>query len=301
DIEEFDKGFEYWCRANTLKHGDIHFDVASHRDFVARTIKTFSGDFFDGKQSWASDSTTPIFIFGMPRSGTTLIEQILASHSAVFGGGELQFFVQAEHELPTILEVESTYPGCLDGIHPQTARNIGEVYIRRIKKLAESHTRPFRITDKNPYNFLHLGLISLLFPNAGFVHCKRHPLDTCLSIYSNNFTTGNYFAYDLRDLGLYYSEYRRLMKHWRNVLPVNMFELSYEELIGNKEKIVRKLLAYCDLDWDPKCLEFYRNDRPVFTASNWQVRQPIYSTSCGRWQNYDRFLSPLKELLAGLI
>jgi hypothetical protein len=237
----------------------------------------------------------------MPRSGTTLVEQILASHPAVFGGGELQFFVQAKQKLPIILETDLPYPECLNEVHYETARNIGQVYIKKIENLGQSFGRHTQITDKNPYNFLHLGLISLLFPKAKFVHCKRHPLDTCLSIYSYNFTTENYYAYDLKELGLYYREYVRLMDHWRKVLPLDMFEVSYKELIRNQKETSQQLLEYCGLPWEPACLEFYEYDRPVLTASNWQVRQPIYSTSYGRWKNYDRFLSPLKELLAELI
>lgn len=301
DLEEFDKGFEYWSRANSLKRSSIDFDLETHRNYITRTIETFSDEFIGERQSWASDSTVPIFIFGMPRSGTTLVEQILASHPVVFGGGELQFFVQAEEKLPTILETDLTYPECLREMHYKTARNMGKVYIKKTKKLDGLTRNHSRITDKNPYNFLHLGLISLLFPKARFVHCKRHPLDTCLSIYSYNFTTGNHFAYDLKELGLYYREYLKLMDHWKKVVPVNMFEVSYEDLVQCQKKTSKQLLEYCGLSWEPACLEFYKHERPVFTASDWQVRQPIYGTSCGRWKNYDRFLSPLKELLVGLI
>jgi len=140
-----------------------------------------------------------------------------------------------------------------------------------------------------------------LFPKASFIHCQRHPLDTCISIYFQNFSTGNHFAYDLSELGQYYREYLKLMNHWRKVLPVNIFELKYEDIVQQQEEVSRKLIEFCGLEWDSACLDFHKKDRPVFTASNWQVRQPIYTTSCGRWQNYEQFLDPLKELLADFI
>jgi tetratricopeptide (TPR) repeat protein len=297
----FDKAFEHYRIANKLKRSKVTFDVQSHTDYVSRIIKTFSNDFFAQRQSWGSDSDLPIFIFGMPRSGTTLVEQIIASHPHVFGGGELQFFIQTEQKLSYILETDANYPECADSIHPETARNIGEVYVKKARKLKGFSEHHSRITDKNPFNFLHLGLMSLAFPKARFVHCQRHPLDTCLSVYFHKFTTGNDFAYDLKDVGSYYREYQRLMDHWRKVLPVSILELQYEDLVQHQEKISRDLVAFCGLEWDARCLDFHKDKRPVFTGSIWQVRQPIYGTSCDRWENYDKFLDPLKEVLKNMI
>jgi hypothetical protein len=243
----------------------------------------------------------PIFIFGMHRSGTTLVEQILASYPNVYGKGELQFFNQLDQNLPSILKVDELYPECSNFIDDQAAYDIAELYIKKLRETVGLPKDYTRITDKNPFNFHYLGLISLLFPKARFIHCQRHPLDTCISIYFHNFATGNQFAYDLSDLGRYYREYLRLMAHWRKVLPIKIFELKYENIVQQQEEVSRQLVKFCGLEWDPACLDFYKNGRPVFTASSWQVRRPIYKTSCDRWQHYDQFLGPLKKLLADFV
>lgn len=154
------------------------------------------------------------------------------------------------------------------------------------------------VTDKMPGNFLFLGLLYLLFPKARFIHCQRHPLDNCLSIYFQNFARPHHYAYDLTEIGLAYREHRRLMAHWHDVLPIRIFEVKYEELVFRQEEVLRQLIAYCGLEWDSKCLDFYKSDRHIFTSSNWQVRQPMYTSSCGRWKNYAKFLGPLRELLS---
>ncbi len=300
-LEMFKESFEYYRFGNKLRRGQFEFNIDSNVDYVSRIIETFSADFIEHRKSWGSDSEMPIFIFGMPRSGTTLAEQILASHPNVYGRGELQFFNQMDQNLPSILKVNERYPECLNFIDDQTAYTIAELYIKKTREIVGLSKDYTLITDKNPFNFYQLGLISLLFPKASFIHCQRHPLDTCISIYFHNFATGNQFAYDLSELGQYYREYLRLMNHWRKVLPIRIFELKYEDIVQQQEEVSRKLVKFCGLEWDPACLDFYKNDRPVFTASSWQVRQPIYTTSCGRWQNYDQFLDPLKELLADFI
>jgi tetratricopeptide (TPR) repeat protein len=297
----FERGFEYFRLGNALKRGKVDFNMDAHKEFISRMVETFSYDFVSERQSWGCDSEAPVFVFGMPRSGTTLVEQIIASHPNAFGAGELQFFVQAENKLPAMLELGENYPECVNWIHRGIAKDIGELYVKQLKKLSGLSVKHSRITDKNPFNFLHLGLISLLLPKARFIHCKRHPLDTCLSIYFHLFTTYNYFAYDLAELGAYYREYRRLMNHWSNVLPQKILELEYEELVRSQEMVSRRLIEYCGLEWDPACLRYYDNDRPVLTATNWQVRQPIYNSSCDRWQNYDQFLNALKDLVADFI
>jgi len=301
NLKMFTESFEYYRLGNMLKREQVRFNIDSLVDILSRTKETFSADFIECRKSWGSNSEMPIFIFGMPRSGTTLVEQIIASHPNVYGGGELQFFNRMDQKLASIFKVNERYPECLNFLDDQTAYDVAELYIKEIRKLAGPSKDYTRITDKNPYNFLHLGLISLLFPKTSFIHCQRHPLDTCISIYFQNFSTGNHFAYDLSELGQYYREYLKLMNHWRKVLPVNIFELKYEDIVQQQEEVSRKLIEFCGLEWDSACLDFHKKDRPVFTASNWQVRQPIYTTSCGRWQNYEQFLDPLKELLADFI
>ena len=301
NLEMFKESFEYYRFGNMLKRARVEFNIDSHVDYLSRIKKTFSADFIEHRKSWGSNSEMPIFIFGMPRSGTTLVEQILASHPDVYGGGELQFFTQMDQNLHSILKVNEHYPECLNFIDDQTAYTIAELYIKKTRKIVGVSKDYTRITDKNPFNFNHLGLISLLFPKASFIHCRRHPLDTCISIYFQNFSTGNHFAYNLSELGQYYREYLKLMNHWRKVLPIRIFELRYEDIVQQQEEVSRQLVEFCGMEWDSACLDFYKKDRPVFTASNWQVRQPIYTTSCGRRQNYEQFLDPLKELLADFI
>jgi len=301
NLEMFKKSFEYYSFGNMLKRAQVEFNIGSHVDYLSRIKETFSADFIEHRKSWGSDSEMPIFIFGMPRSGTTLVEQIIASHPNVYGGGELQFFTQVDQKLPSILKVNERYPECLNFIDDQTAYDIAELYIKETRKLVGLSKDYTRITDKNPFNFYHLGLISLFFPKASFIHCQRYPLDTCISIYFHNFSAGNHFAYDLSELGQYYREYLKLMNHWRKVLSISIFELKYEDIVQQQEEVSRKLIEFCGLEWDSACRDFYKKDRPVYTASNWQVRQPIYTTSCGRWQNYDQFIDSLKELLADFI
>ena len=297
----FGKGFEFFRRANTLKRTNISFNGNSHETFITQTIDVFTKEFMGNRQSWGYKSPLPVFILGMPRSGTTLVEQIIASHPVVFGGGELQFFVQAQDKLPAVFELPEKYPECVHLLNTDMARQVGKLYLKQVKNLKGVSHQHTRITDKNPFNFLYLGLISLLFSNAAVIHCTRHPLDVCLSNYFHLYTQGNHFAYDLQELGNYYLQYHRIMKHWRSVLPINVLEVSYEDLIDSQESMTRKLIAHCGLDWDPVCLGFHADNRPVFTASNWQVRQPIYQSYLHRWQNYDPYIEPLKTILADII
>lgn len=178
---------------------------------------------------------------------------------------------------------------------------IAQLYLTQLSALEGVSQHHKRITDKNPFNFLYLGLISLLFPKATLIHCTRHPLDVCLSNYFHLFTQGNHFAYDLEELGSYYLQYDRLMAHWHSILPIDILEVKYEDLVGSQESMTRAVIAHCGLEWDPACLDFYADTRSVFTASNWQVRQPIYKSSLERWRNYDACIGPLKQKLASLV
>jgi tetratricopeptide (TPR) repeat protein len=220
----------------------------------------------------ANDSQQPIFIVGMPRSGTSLAEQILASHASVWGAGEVAFWDRAD---------------------PNDGR-LAEHYLERIRVGAGDAGR---ITDKMPANFLYLGLIHAAFPRARIIHMRRHPLDTCLSVYFQSFFNVSPYANDLNDLAHYYGQYLRIMQHWRSVLPGSvLLEVPYEELVQDTETWVRRMLDFVELPWDARCLEFHRNERAVITASRWQVRQKVNSESIGRWRNYARHLTPLKSL-----
>ena len=229
--------------------------------------------------------TEALAIVGMPRSGTTLVEQILSSHPEVAAGGELGFWGQAIAQL-----------GGGDVLSRDVQRNFATRYL---SVLAGISSETLRVTDKNPFNFRHLGLIHMALPDAFIIHCQRHPVDTCLSILTTNLTAHDIsFMGNREDLVFYYRQYERLMRHWREVLPADRFlEVDYEALVSDREAQTRRLIAFCGLQWDDACLQPERNQRAVRTASVWQARQPVYRTSVERWRNYEPWLGALAELL----
>jgi hypothetical protein len=223
----------------------------------------------------------------MPRSGTSLAEQILASHPAVFGAGEISFWDDAfiAHEPQ----------GWTGAAGTKVVSAIADEYLART---AQAPAGALRVVDKMPANFLYAGLIHAVFPRARIIHLRRHPLDTCLSIYFQNFVNSAAFYNDLEHLAHYYREYVRITDHWRAVLPGTAFlEVPYEDLVADQERWTRRMLDFIELPWDPRCLEFHRSERVVITASKWQVRQSINAASVGRWRNYQRYLGPLESLL----
>ena len=221
------------------------------------------------------------------------MEQILASHPKVYGAGELDCLKQIVSSIFSKID----YAKFIYNVNQERVdfSGAGNEYIYMIRK--HSDTARF-ITDKMPSNFLRIGMIKLILPNAKVIHCCRDPLDTCVSIFKNYFSLdGNYYAYDLRELGQYYNLYRDLMNHWHSVLPDFIYDIQYEDVVADQEKQSRALLEYCGLEWDDACLEFYRTDRPVRTASAAQVRRPIYKDSVQSWKRYENWLSPLLEVL----
>jgi hypothetical protein len=223
------------------------------------------------------------------------VEQILASHPAVFGAGELRNLKLFVEELPTELSSQAEYPECLVRLDRAAADHQARRYLQGLRRLGGEKPR---VTDKMPMNFHHLGLIVTLFPRAAIIHCRREPRDVCWSCYFQNFREVH-FACDLGTLGAYYRQYERLMAHWRQVLPVRVLEVCYEELVDDPERVSREILAFCGLPWDEACLRFYQTRRVVRTASNLQVRQPVYRTSVGYWRNYEPYLGPLLQVLDG--
>jgi len=238
---------------------------------------------------------TPVFIVGVPRSGTTLVEQILASHPAVYGAGELDWvFGLWETAVQKHGSPFTPITHCLDRM---TARDLDKLAEQYLAPLAALGFAAARITDKMPTNFLHLGLISLLFPQARIIHVRRDPLDTCLSCYMTDFAAGHDFTTSLSSLGHFHGQYDRLMAHWKNVLDVPIIEVAYEELVTDVEGQSRRMIEFLDLPWDDRCLRFYENTRFIATASNAQVRRPIYQKSISRWRNYEKHLGPLRAAL----
>jgi tetratricopeptide (TPR) repeat protein len=300
DLGLYEDAFHHYEKANKRERSAHNFEPESYENFVTRIIDTFNADFFDQKRSWGKDSQAPIFIVGMPRSGTSLVEQIVSSHSQVFGAGELDFFFQLERKFSAERE-PATYPEFMGWFDRKAANRVSNDYLELISNLSQSEGEVAHVTDKMPYNFLFLGFLHALFPKARFIHCQRHPLDNGLSIYFQKFAREHHYAYDLDEIGLYYKEYRRLMAHWFEVLSTKIFQINYEDLVCHQEGLSRELIAFCGLEWDSKCLLFHKSDRPVFTSSNWQVRQPMYKSSINRWKNYASFLAPLHKRLAEFV
>jgi tetratricopeptide (TPR) repeat protein len=288
DVNEYEKAFSHIKAGNDLR--DANFDPGQHHDYISALIQVFGVPSLSRLPHAGNDSKRPIFIVGMPRSGTSLVEQILASNRSIYGAGELNEMNRIVSILPAMTRAKTKYPFCIAELTQDTADRLASDYLSRIDRLSSATAY---VTDKMPTNYLHLGLIELLFPGARVIHCKRDPLDTCVSNYFRNFTGNLPFSYRLDHLGAYYNEYARLMKHWRATLGIPMLEIEYESLVANPEQESRKLIEFCDLDWDANCLRFYETERVARTASYDQVRQPIYSKSVGRWKHYRRHLEPL--------
>ncbi len=285
DLSCYREAFEHLARGNAIKRSHVQYDEAAVAEALREIATAFSKDVIDKREGEGFESDLPIFIVGMPRSGSTLVEQILASHPDVFGAGEL-------------LTVNELIAGGLAGEYPaQTGRlrKFGEVYTKRLRALSPGAKR---VIDKLPANFRHLGLIHLAIPGARIIHVHRDTEDTCFSCYSKLFLNGLNFTYDLGELGRYYKMYEKLMAHWREVLPPDVtLDVRYETLAGDLEGEARRIVAFCGLDWDERCLRFYENPRAVRTLSQAQVRQPLFTSSIGRWRNYQPWLGPLLEAL----
>ena len=296
EISDLDAAIECYITANRHRRSEYSY---SHDETVTdfnKIINAFTYDTAARNKNSGASSDRPIFIVGMPRSGTSLVEQIISSHSQVFGAGELSTLSSVA--VRVFANKEVPYPDALPECDGKILRDIGEMYI-------ELTTRRFgdapHMTDKMPHNFMNVGLIRLALPNAKIVHCQRHPMDTCLSIFKNAFSESHNYAYNMEELGTYYREYLRLMEHWRSVFPGAMYEISYESLVDDTEPQARRLLEYCELDWEPACLEFYKTKRVVNTVSATQVRQPIYKSSVALWKRYGERLQPLIDALGDAV
>ena len=296
EVEIFDKAFEHFNKANGLKRLCITYNAQNHSAYVDRLIESNTKEYFQEKATCGSDSGLPVFIIGMPRSGTTLVEQILSSHPQVHGASELAFFVHIEEAISKQFVASRPYPECMSLCNDAVAEKYSEDYLDKIRVYSRDATR---ITDKMPHNFLRIGLIRTLFPQARIIHCQRDAMDTCLSIFINYFVdiTGNEYTYDLEEIGSYFVDYERLMAHWCDLFPSEILNVQYEQLVGDQEKISRQLVKHIGLEWDDQCLDFHLNKRAVRTASSVQVRQPLYTHSINRWKHYENQLAPLLAIL----
>src|SRR5216684_2283362 len=298
DLGRYDEGFRHLAQGNALNRRQIAYDETQMHDTFERIQATFDRRLIDAKAGVGDRSPVPVFVVGMIRSGTTLIEQILASHPSVHGAGELPDFSRLVHQLRTGPGDSIEYPECAPALAADQLRDLGRRYVEGLRRRAPD---ALRITDKMPSHFMYLGLIHLALPRARIIHVTRSPLDTCLSCFSKLFIQGQHFTYDLGELGRYYRRYTGLMAHWRGLLPPErLLEISYEAVIADLETEARKLVRFCGLPWDPRCIAFHEAQRPVRTASAIQVRRPIYRTSQGRWQAYRDHLGPLIAALGDL-
>lgn len=299
DIGEWAKAFKYFTKGCRVKRQRINYNSAEQIQFTNKLINCFTQQTIEHLQAFANPSALPVFIVGMPRSGSTLVEQILSEHSQVYGAGELKYLNHLiQWPIKTPLSTLS-YPENMLHLSPKICRAITDNYVSYL----QHHSRDaIRITDKMPYNFIAIGLIHALLPNAKIIHVKRNPIDTCLSCYTKLFTEGQLYSYDLTELGQYYQCYERIMNHWRCILPSDAWlEIEYEEMVNNLEAEAQRLIKFCDLAWEPACLSFYQSKRQVRTASFVQVRQPIYTSSVERWRRYEQELAPLIKVLNGNI
>ena len=288
----FDEAFKHYEEGNRLR--PTPFDPENCKDTFSHMIESWPAERLADLPRSEIQSNLPVFIVGMPRSGTSLVEQILSCHEDVHGAGELKDIGKLVPPVAQALilsedgEVESPV-AIKDALN-----DAAEQHLQKLRKLGGGAAR---VTDKMPYNFMNLALISLLFSRARIIHCVRDPIDTCLSCYFQNFSRGNFQAFDLGHAGLFYRQYERLMAHWGEVLDLPILEVRYEEHVAEPEKVCRDMLEFLELDWDPACLRFHESRRFTKTASRDQVREPIYTSSAGRWRNYERHIGPLIEAL----
>jgi Tfp pilus assembly protein PilF len=288
DLGDFDAAWGHFAAGNDLV--TTGFAPDAHDCAIDATVARFSASFLRDRAGWGIDSEQPVFIVGMPRSGTTLVEQILAAHPQVQAFGE-------RRELGHLIESRARMLGgsILDAAASLTAQDAPEVAERYVTT-AGCEPSALRFTDKMPFNFLHLGWIALLFPRARIIHVRRDPRAVCLSCYQQHFTERLPFTYRLEHLARYWLAYDRLMDHWRSVLPSQLFEVDYESIVASPEELSRQLIDFSGLEWNSACLSSHEGDRPVTTASHWQVRQPIYQSSLARWEHYAAHLGPLNTL-----
>jgi cytochrome c-type biogenesis protein CcmH/NrfG len=301
DAGDYAASFEHYAAGNALRRLGITYDADDTSSHVARSRALFTPAFFAERAGAGSQAPDPIFIVGLPRAGSTLIEQILSSHSQVEGTQELPDIIALARRLGgrSKSAAESAYPDALADLSRHDLKALGEEYLERAR-VHRKLGRPYFI-DKMPNNFAHLGLIQLILPNARVIDARRHPLGGCFSGFKQHFARGQTFTYDLTDLGRYYADYVELMAHFDAVLPGRVHRVIYEQMVADPEAQVRRLLDHCGLPFEDACLKFYENDRAVRTASSEQVRRPIFTDAIDHWRNYEPWLEPLKASLGPLI
>ena len=296
DKGEFDESYRHYSKGNAARRRTVHWDADAHHADIERIAAFFGPEFLDSRRGAGNPSPAPIFIVGMPRAGSTLLEQILASHSEVEGTMELPDIMAIARQLSPARPRGSAsgYPAALARLTRADLEAIGSRYLERTALIRSG--APYFI-DKMPNNFAHIGLIHLILPNAKVLDARRHPMACCFSVFKQLFAHGQTFSYSLEEIGRYYRDYVGLMSHWDSVLPGRVLRVDYEAVVEDTEEQVRRMLEYCGLEFERGCLEFYRTERTIRTASSEQVRQPIYRSAVDQWRFYEAHLGPLKESL----
>jgi predicted Zn-dependent protease len=297
DRGEYDESFRFYRRGNAIRRIEHKHNPQRNVLDAVRQVRTCDKTFFEQRKGWGCTSPAPIFIVGLPRAGSTLLEQILASHSQVEGTAELQDIIAISRKLGenSRQNPAGKYPEVLAEMTAEQFRELGESYLETTK-IQRATGSPYFI-DKMPNNFRHVGLIHLILPNSKIIDARRHPMGGCFSGFKQLFAHGQTFTYGLEDIGKYYRDYVRLMDHWDAVLPGRVHRVQYEEMVADTENQIRALLDYCELEFEEQCLRFYETERAVRTPSSEQVRKPIYKESMEQWRNYEAHLGPLKEAL----
>jgi tetratricopeptide (TPR) repeat protein len=290
DLGRYEEAISLVIEAKKLD--EVQYDMPARIEWGRKTKAVFTREFLAERRNFGSESQIPVFVIGMPRSGTTLTEQIIASHPKASGAGELPHISRISSLIGATskeLEVDASK---LQALTPQSAQELAGAYLQRLN---HNHSDRKKISDKSPLNLRYLGTISLLFQNARIIHCKRDPLDTCVSIFMQKFQRGHYYSYDLKTLGQFHRFCDDLIAHWRDTAPLEILEVDYESTVAEVETQARRIIDFIGLEWDDACLNFQETRRTVATASQWQVRQPVYATSVQRWRRYEKYLGPLIE------
>ena len=284
DIKDFSSSFYYYNEGNYIHRKSINFDIKEEEKFMNLIKNIYDKDLFESYKNSGCSDKSPIFILGMPRSGTTLIEQIVSNHSEVYGADELNYIYKLAQPLKKKLDFDE-----------KKLKVLGEKYIHQVKRI--SNNSKF-ITDKMPINFMWIGFIKLILPNCKIIHCKRNAKDNCFSIFKNFFTSQNLnFAYDLNEIAEYYNLYLEMMEYWNKVLPGFIININYEEVVKNSKNEIKTLIKKSDLSWEDNCLQFYKSKRIIKTASSTQARKKIYNTSINLWKNYEKDIGSFFKIL----
>ena len=299
DKGDFDRAWHYYHTGNQRQRMQVKHDPLEMEERQRRIMDVFNAEFIAGNADCGCDAPDPIFIVGLPRSGSTLVEQILASHSQVEGTAELPILGKIASSMGRYRSDRVEYPEIVKTFRKKDWRAYGEQYMEESRHY-RSTDKPY-FTDKLPNNFPHVGLAQLILPHAKIINARRHPLDSCLGAYKQLFAKGQHFTYDIQDLSEYYQQYHKVMTHWHAVLPGKVLDVHYEDTVTRLEWQVRRLLEHCGLPFEEQCLRFHETDRPVKTASSEQVRQPIYRSALGKWRHYETHLDIWREDLAGII